>query len=198
MWGNSMQNDDMHSAGSCMASGQPPDDALILRIAQGDTAALEVLYRQTSSSIYGFALSILRDPVAAEDVMQDTFVSVMQSAPGYQPSGKPMAWLLTIARNLALMRLRKAESKNLSFDELFHVEDTHDAYQTTENHMVLEKVLHTLTDGERQIVMLHALSGLKHREFADLLGIPQATAISRYNRALAKLRNSMGGDDLDR
>ena len=206
MWGNSMQNDDMHSAGSCMASGQPPDDALILRIAQGDTAALEVLYRQTSSSIYGFALSILRDPVAAEDVMQDTFVSVMQSAPGYQPSGKPMAWLLTIARNLALMRLRKAESKNLSFDELFHVEDTHDAYQedthdayqTTENHMVLEKVLHTLTDGERQIVMLHALSGLKHREIADLLGIPQATAISRYNRALAKLRNSMGGDDLDR
>ena len=86
-----------------------------------------------------------------------------QSAPGYQPSGKPMAWLLTIARNLALMRLRKAESKNLSFDELFHVEDTHDAYQTTENHMVLEKVLHTLTDSERQIVMLHALSGLKHQ-----------------------------------
>lgn len=49
-----------------------------------------------------------------------------------------------------------------------------------------------------QIVMLHALSGLKHREVADLLGIPQATAISRYNRALAKLRTSMGGDDLDR
>ena len=91
--------------------GQRPDDALILRIAQGDTAALEVLYRQTSSSIYGFALSILRDPVAAEDVMQDTFVSVMQSAPGYQPSGKPMAWLLTIARNpLGLSRQDRAQS----------------------------------------------------------------------------------------
>ena len=70
MWGNSMQNDDMHIACSCTVSGQPPDDALILRIAQGDTAALEVLYRQTSSSIYGFALSILRDPTAAEDVMR--------------------------------------------------------------------------------------------------------------------------------
>ena len=187
-----MRNDDKHVSGVCAADGRPPDDALILRIARGDTAALETLYRQTSASIYGFALSILRDPTAAEDV------SVMQSAPGYQPSGKPMAWLLTIARNLALMRLRKAENKNLSFDELFHVEDTHDAYQVTENHMVLEKVLHTLTDSERQIVMLHALSGLKHREVADLLGIPQATAISRYNRALGKLRNSMGGDDLDR
>ena len=54
-----------------------------------------------------------------------------------------------------------------------------------------------LTDSERQIVMLHALSGLKHREVADLLDIPQATAISRYNRALAKLRASMGGDGLD-
>ena len=114
-----MQNDDMHIACSCTASGQPPDDALILRIAQGDTAALEVLYRQTSSSIYGFALSILRDPTAAEDVMQDTFVSVMQSAPGYQPSGKPMAWLLTITRNLALMRLRKAESKNCPLTSCF-------------------------------------------------------------------------------
>ena len=171
-----MRNDDKHVSGVCAADGRPPDDALILRIARGDTAALETLYRQTSASIYGFALSILRDPTAAEDVMQDTFVSVMQSAPGYQPS----------------------ENKNLSFDELFHVEDTHDAYQVTENHMVLEKVLHTLTDSERQIVMLHALSGLKHREVADLLGIPQATAISRYNRALGKLRNSMGGDDLDR
>ena len=193
-----MRNDDKHVSGVCVADGRPPDDALILRIARGDTAALETLYRQTSASIYGFTLSILREPTAAEDVMQDTFVSVMQSAPGYQPSGKPMAWLLTIARNLALMRLRKAENKNLSFDELFHVEDTHNAYQVTENHMVLEKVLHTLTDSERQIVMLHALSGLKHREVADLLGIPQATAISHYNRALGKLRNSMGGDDLDR
>ena len=82
--------------------------------------------------------------------MQDTFVSVMQSASSYQPSGKPMAWLLTIARNLALMRLRKAENKNISFDELFHVEDPHNAYREMENHMVLDKVLRLLTDSERR------------------------------------------------
>ena len=172
-----MQNDDKRTSDIGASDARPPDDGLILRIAEGDTAALEVLYRQTSASVYGFALSILRDPTAAEDVMQDTFVSVMQSASSYQPSGKPMAWLLTIARNLAL----------------FHVEDPHNAYRETENHMVLDKVLRLLTDSERQIVMLHALSGLKHREVADLLDIPQATAISRYNRALAKLRASMGG-----
>ena len=189
-----MQNDDKRTSDIGASDGLPPDESLILRIAEGDTAALEVLYRQTSSSVYGFALSILRDPTAAEDVMQDTFVSVMQSASSYHPAGKP---LLTIARNLALMRLRKAENKNVSFDELFHVEDPHNAYRETENHMVLDKVLRLLTDSEREIVMLHALSGLKHREVADLLNIPQATAISRYNRALAKLRASMGGDGLD-
>lgn len=102
-----MRNDDKRTSDIGASDARPPDDGLILRIAEGDTAALEVLYRQTSASVYGFALSILRDPTAAEDVMQDTFVSVMQSASSYQPSGKPMAWLLTIARNLALMRLRK-------------------------------------------------------------------------------------------
>ena len=62
-----MRNDDKHVSGVCAADGRPPDDALILRIARGDTAALETLYRQTSASIYGFALSILREATAAED-----------------------------------------------------------------------------------------------------------------------------------
>ena len=75
-----MQNDDKRTSDIGASDARPPDDGLILRIAEGDTAALEVLYRQTSASVYGFALSILRDPTAAEDVMQDTFVSVMHRA----------------------------------------------------------------------------------------------------------------------
>lgn len=179
------------------SSGQPPDDALILRIAQGDTGALEALYRQTSASVYGYALSILKDAAAAEDVMQDTYVNVIQSAGSYRPSGKAMAWLLTITRNLALMRLRKFENKNVSFDEMFHAEDERDHFELSENRLVLSAVLQKLSEDERQIIMLHAISGLKHREVAELLGIPQATVISKYNRALAKLRGLMGGDDLD-
>ena len=63
--------------------------------------------------------------------------------------------------------------------------------------MVLSSVLEKLSDDERQIVMLHAISGLKHREIAEMLDIPQATVISKYNSALGKLRALMGGDDLD-
>ena len=140
--------------------------------------------------------NILSDRADSEENVNDTYLHAWQAMPPQRPAILS-AFLGKIARNLALMRLRKAENKNISFDELFHVEDPHNAYREMENHMVLDKVLRLLTDSERQIVMLHALSGLKHREVADLLDIPQATAISRYNRALAKLRASMGGDGLD-
>ena len=164
---------------------------------QRDEHAIEATAAKYESYCMKISQNILSDRADSEENVNDTYLHAWQAMPPQRPAILS-AFLGKIARNLALMRLRKAENKNISFDELFHVEDTHDAYQVTENHMVLEKVLHTLTDSERQIVMLHALSGLKHREVADLLGIPQATAISRYNRALGKLRNSMGGDDLDR
>lgn len=193
-----MSNLNSRNRTSGAASGRPPDDELILQIAQGKPGALEQLYRQTASAVYGYALSILKDAAAAEDVMQDTFVNVMQSAVSYRPCGKAMAWILTITRNLALMRLRKFENKNISFEEVLHAEDRRDHFAQSENRMVLSAVLEKLSGDERQIVMLHAISGLKHREIAEIMGIPQATVISKYNRALGKLRALMGGDDLDR
>lgn len=182
---------------SAAAPGQLPDDALLLCIAQGEPGAFEQLYRQTASAVYGYALSILRNRAAAEDVMQDTFVNVLQSAGSYRPCGKAMAWILTITRNLARMRLRRFENHNLSFEELPTAEDARDTFGQSEDRMVLDAVLDQLGEEERQIVTLHALSGLKHREVAALMGLPQATVISKYNRALTKLRGFLGGDDLD-
>ena len=164
---------------------------------QRDEHAIEATAAKYESYCMKISQNILSDRADSEENVNDTYLHAWQAMPPQRPAILS-AFLGKIARNLALMRLRKAENKNISFDKLFHVEDPHNAYRETENHMVLDKVLRLLTDSERQIVMLHALSGLKHREIADLLGIPQATAISRYNRALAKLRNSMGGDDLDR
>ena len=163
---------------------------------QRDEHAIEATAAKYESYCMKISQNILSDRADSEENVNDTYLHAWQAMPPQRPAILS-AFLGKIARNLALMRLRKAENKNISFDELFHVEDPHNAYRETENHMVLDKVLRLLTDSERQIVMLHALSGLKHREVADLLDIPQATAISRYNRALAKLRASMGGDGLD-
>ena len=83
-------------------------DACLANIAEKNAAALEELYRGTSASVYGFALSILKNAPDAQDVMHDCYVSIYSAAAGYRSSGKPMAWILTIVRNLCLRKLRES------------------------------------------------------------------------------------------
>ena len=84
-------------------------EALLLQTAAGDREAFASLYHRTSPSVYGLALTYVRSGPDAEDVTQDTFVKVWDNAPAYRPQGKPLAWILTIAKNLALMCLRSRE-----------------------------------------------------------------------------------------
>ena len=72
-------------------------DNWIAAIAGGDTDALAHLYQETSASVYAYALSVLKNSHDAEDVLQDCYLSVWTAADSYRSSGKPMAWILTIA-----------------------------------------------------------------------------------------------------
>ncbi len=164
------------------------DDALIERIAEGDMEAFHQLYESASSSIYGFALSITKHAQDAEDVLQDTFLTVHRSAAGYQPMGKPMAWILTIARNHARMRLR-SNSKTAGCDDLqLQSDEALARIEAVENRILIRGLMTALDSEERQIVMLHAVSGLKNREIAALLELPLNTVLSKYHRAIKKLR----------
>lgn len=103
-----------------------------------------------------------------------------------------MAWILTITRNLAYQRLRRAKRETAA-EDIPEEADHAILSEETENKMILETALKTLGEEERQIVMLHAVSGLKHREIAALLGLGLPTTLSRYHRALAKLQKQLGG-----
>ena len=79
------------------------DDMLetyLSQIAEGSKDGLALLYEQTYAAVYGFALSILRNPQDAEDVQHDTYIQIWKAASSYRPTGKPMAWIFTITRNL--------------------------------------------------------------------------------------------------
>lgn len=89
-------------------------EALLARIAQGEKDALASLYERTHSAVYGFAMSLSHCPADAEDVLQETYINVYSAAERYVPKGKPMAWIMTIAKNLAKMRLREVK-KTVSF-----------------------------------------------------------------------------------
>ena len=168
-------------------SDQPLDEGLLPRVGQGDSAALEALYVQTEKAVYALALSLLRDPEDARDVTQEVYLKVRAAAHLYVPQGKPLAWLFTITKNLCrdVQRTRGRTDQapeGLEDDARFsYVSDPTDR-------LVLEAALKALGDEERQVVLLHAVSGLKHREIAQDLSLPLSTVLSRYNRALKKLK----------
>jgi RNA polymerase sigma factor (sigma-70 family) len=82
-------------------------EALIARTALGDRAAFEDLYDRVSAKLFGVCLRVLGKRAAAEDAMQDTFVKIWKNAGRYQANGlSPMTWLITIARNTSIDRLR--------------------------------------------------------------------------------------------
>ena len=82
-------------------------DTLLKRIGQGDKKALELLYHETKAAIYGFSLSITKNAADSEDILQETYLKIWASANKYAAKGTPMAWILTITKNLSLMKLRE-------------------------------------------------------------------------------------------
>ena len=169
-------------------------EPLLAGLAAGDRDSLAELYRRTRAAVYGLALSYLKNSQDAEDVTQDTFVRVWDGAVQYRPQGSPMAWLLTIARNLARMKLRQGARQAELSEEEWEAIPADSPSVTPEDRELLQTALAGLEDQERQVVLLHAVTGLKHREIAALLEMPLATVLSKYHRALKKLKNKLKGD----
>lgn len=167
-------------------------------IKKQDLNALEELYLRTSASIFGFALSILKNVQDAEDVMHDLYVRIWGTAGQYAESGRPMAWMMTITRNLCLQKLReyRKQSDIPQEDWENYIGESQD--MTAEDKLLLTQCLRTLSDEERQIVMLHAVAGFRHREIARLLGMPLSTVLSKYNRAVKKLQKWMEESNEDK
>ncbi len=174
------------------------DESLILRIGQDDKEAFRDFYSLTERTLYGYILSIVKNPEDTLDILHDTYIKIRSSAHLYKPLGKPLAWVFTIARNLSMTRLRRealispelpVEMENsLSFSYVTDLEDR----------LVLQGVLKLLDEDERTIIILHAISGMKFTEIANNLSKPISTVMSRYHRALKKLKKHLkeqGGVD---
>src|SRR6266436_8129021 len=83
--------------------------AALVRVAAGDRAALRMVYQDTSAKLFGVCLRILNDKSEAEDVLQDVFVTVWRKATGFDPGrASPITWLVAIARNRAIDRVRSS------------------------------------------------------------------------------------------
>ena len=164
------------------------DEKLFKRIGANDMDALDELYKITERTLYAFILSIVKNHDESLDLMQETYVKIMSSAHLYKPMGKPLAWMFTIAKNLFYDRIRK-DKREFNMDSGEIANDLNFSYITDdEDRLVLETVLKNLDEDERKIVILYAVSGLKHKEIAESIGLKLSTTLSKYHRALKKLR----------
>ena len=156
----------------------------ISHIAYGDVTALDLLYKSLKKPVFLLALSILRDYQAAEDVMQDTFLKVSEKAETYVRGTNPKAWVLTIARNLALNSLKKHSHETLTLEELSETavgEGPPDSSDFT-------RTMQQLDEPDRSIVTLRVVCGLRHAEIAKVVGLSAGDTRVRYSRALKKLK----------
>lgn len=165
--------------------------ALFRHIAAGDKEAFQFLYKETYKSVYVFLLSIVQNREDAEDLLQETYIRVRLHADQYEEQGKPLAWIFTIARNLALMRLRDLKRFCCQDVASLQVSVQFSGIEDAEDRMVLISAFQVLAEEERTIVLLHAASGFKHREIAQILDKPLATVLSKYRRAIKKLQHEL-------
>lgn len=175
-------------------SGVSKDEKIeryLKRIAEGDQNALGKLYDQTKTAVYGYILSFVKNPQDAEDLLQDTYLKIYANANQYRPMGKPMAWIFVVARNLALMHLRKEKRKvdlpEFAWEQLAEEPEEKDPL-TDGDRKPIDYALSKLSKVDSQIVMMHVLGEMKHREIAEELDMPLATVLSKYNRSIKKLQ----------
>ena len=172
------------------------DEELLERIGRDDNQALAELYESTYSVLSSYVLSLVCDPDEAQDLVQETYLKIRASAHLYKRQGKPLAWIFTIAKNLARNSLRQT-GKTVGEGEENWENDLRFSYVTDpSDRLVLEAALSILNEEERSVLLLHAVSGVRHHEIAKDLGIPLSTALSRYHRALKKLKKHLQGQEV--
>jgi len=166
-------------------------DILLSKIAQGDETAFIEFYQSTQKQLYAYILSLCGNFADAQDLMQDTYIKIRSAAHLHEPQGKPLAWVFTIAKNLTYMKFR-VESKHPKVAWLEQIDcQAPSPFNSVEDSLVLKQAIEILTEQERQIVFLYAISGLKHREIAASLQLPLSTVLSKYARSLQKLRKHL-------
>jgi RNA polymerase sigma-70 factor (ECF subfamily) len=172
------------------------EQELMRRLSMGEEDAIRTIYGRFARPVFGMGLRILGSPEAAEELTQDVFLAAWRKAERYDPArGRLSTWLMAIAHNLAVDRLRRqATQVPVSANGL---DDLADEITTGEEEAVLDReavrrVLAGLTPRERRLLFLAYFRGWTAREISEADGIPLGTVKTRLRSTLIKLRHAHG------
>lgn len=170
---------------------------LLGRLARGDDAALSPLYRLTSAKLYGVVVGILGRGGEAEDTLQEVYVAIWREAARYDASrSRPMTWMITIARNRAIDRIRRAGRRPAAgplddVDPPDPAPTALDELEQSQSAARLERCLEELGAEQARCIRLAYLGGYSHAELAERLGAPLGTVKSWVRRSLVRLRECL-------
>lgn len=176
------------SSKSGAAQALPDDHSLILLIARGDGEALEELYRRFSVILFNFLLRLVGDTAAAEDLLQDVFLSVWKGAGRFRSASSVKTWLFAITYNQAVSWLRKRRDAPMSGIDSRVVEPGAEiaALQNLQDQAV-RKALQSLSPNHRAVIELAFYFDCTYAEIAEIMGCPVGTVKSRMSHARQQL-----------
>ncbi len=191
------------------ALSELPDESLVNQVARGHSAALEVLYERYASRVLGVSLKILGDQALAEDILQETFWRVWQSAATFQAQLGPFTgWLFRIARNLAIDAYRRRNVRPQPFmgangvDPILDVTPDPDVDVAEQTQLLLQsqrvrKALELLPGVQRQVIEMAYFYGMTRQEIAQATGEALGTIHTRARLALQKLRGELEREEFE-
>jgi RNA polymerase sigma-70 factor (ECF subfamily) len=184
--------------GGTMTSSHAEIEGMIARMAMGDRKALSALYAATSGKLYGIAVRVLGDRTDAEDALQEIYVKIWHNADRYRVNGlSPMTWLITVARNHAIDRLRARRGpRTAPLDEVAELADLspspEEAAVASSMRERIEDCLRGLDPDRADAVRRAYLWGETYADLAGRYGIPLNTIRTWLRRSLLKLRECLG------
>ncbi|RZJ08374.1 MAG: sigma-70 family RNA polymerase sigma factor [Rubrivivax sp.] len=175
-------------------------EAWIAAIVDHDERALLALYEATLSRVYGLVLRLVRRTQLAEEVAEDVYFQVWRQAPRFDPArGRPLTWLLSMARSRAIDAIRReARFQHEELDEeaapvhASAAKSGDELLAVAQGHAELHRALLLLKPQPRQLVALAFFNGLSHEEIASQTCLPLGTVKSQIRRALITLRETLG------
>ncbi|GAB3808989.1 sigma-70 family RNA polymerase sigma factor [Humibacter antri] len=193
----------MHPESADVTRGDAVDpsqavDRLMVRVASGDQPAFGELYDAVASRVFGAVLRLVIDRSQAEEVTQEVFLEIWQSAHVFDPNrGRAIGWIMTLAKRRAIDRIRSAQASHdrdlrVGIRE-YRVEDY--VAETAEIRVEGERVagaMERLSDVQRQAIALAYDGGFTHTEISELLSVPVGTVKTRLRDGMIRLRHELG------
>ena len=172
------------------------DTVLLQRISSGDHTAVSELYDRHGRLLFSLIVRIVHDRAEAEEVLQEVFLSVWTKAHTYDSRlGSPMGWLVRLARNRAIDRLRALDARTRAveaMDEPGLGDNPEDAIVRNQERSRVRQALETLPAEQRQLIEQAYFRGLTHSELAKVFGLPLGTVKTRVRSGMQGLRAQLG------